>query len=144
MGNSKKLPASFTIEASYIFWIVLFSVAFVIRIAWQERDKVLTGYVIGEAGAAAAHIEEQYDPEGKSTDKIGKYVKQRLSGIPGLCNADVIVESDHKHAESSVSTGSIDKSIRQKISNPEGWMRMTTLFEEIKERIEKNDKTESE
>lgn len=144
MKRSMRLQASFSVEASYVFWIVLFAIVFFIRVAFKERDKALAGYVAGEANEAASHIEETYDPDGQNSEKIGKYIRERLADIPGLSSADAGTERNSRTCESYIRQEQTDRNIRQKINNPESWMRNTTAVEDIIERIRKNDNTKSE
>ena len=138
-----KLNASFTIEGSYVFWIVLLAIAFVIRIAWNERNKALAGYVISEANEAASHTEELFDAGGRDTDDISAYIKKRIGDIPQLSSGGISVGKDLLKSTSSLNAGLIDKSVQQRINNPEDWMRLSTIFEEMNERQGKNGKSES-
>jgi len=144
----KRMTASFTIEATYVFWIVLFSLAFVIRVAFQERNKSLSGFLTGEAAESATRIERIYDSEKRpgfsssenmlnSAEQIETYVKNRLSGIPGLSGAEVSVEKEFGRMKASLESGKIDRTVEQKSRDPENWMRMTTIIESIAERIRK-------
>jgi hypothetical protein len=144
----KRMNASFTIEATYVFWIVLFSLSFVIRVAFRERNKSLSGFLTGEAAESATRIETVYDSARRpgfsssenmlnSVDQIEAYVKGRLSGIPGLSGAEVSVEKESGRIKASLESGEIDRTVEQKSRDPENWMRMTTIIESIAERIKK-------
>lgn len=141
--KKRKLQASFSVEASYVFWIVFLAIAFVIRVAWDERNKALAGYVISEANEAAAHTEELFAAGGRDTEDISACAGNRTAGIPQLSSGGISIERNLFRSTSSLRAGPIDRSVQQRINNPEGWMRLTTVFEEMKERLGKDGKSES-
>jgi hypothetical protein len=108
------LPASFTIEAAYVFSIVFFSLAFTIRVAYNERNKALTGFVINEANEKAAHTEAVYDPEGADPEEVAADAGKRFAAVPALRGAAVSIEKGIFKTTTDAGIGSIQKSVTDK------------------------------
>lgn len=132
------LPASFTVEAAYVFSVLFFSLAFTIRVAYNERNKALAGYVVNEANERASHAEPVYDPEGADSEKCAADAMERFTAIPALRGASVTIERGIFRTTADAGAGSIEKKITQTNGNPEEWMRMTSVVQEILERNHKN------
>ena len=84
----KRLKASFTIEAAYIFPIIFFTLAFVFNYARTERDLTLSRFVLRESASRAAHLEPTYDPDGPDADDITAAMGTRFAGVDQLATDD--------------------------------------------------------
>lgn len=127
----EKLPASFTIEAAYIFAILFLSLSTMIRFAFRQRDACLTGFVLSESAQEAAHMETLYDPEGPGEEEIGRNLRERLAPISSLRSGETGLSCRKREASASDKSDALDLQVSRPVNNPENTMRAATAVSDF-------------
>lgn len=129
---NKKLKASFTIEITYILFIMFCGIAFIIGHAIDRHSAVVNNTELHLLSECIAHDEKNigYDKEG---------LKLRISrNIKGGKN--ISLQENNLFVKGSME----DKSIKISVFNPEAYLRATTALEGIYERYKGKPSEESE
>lgn len=127
-----RLKASFTIEITYILFIMFCGIAFIIGHAIDRHSAVVNNTELHLLSECIAHDEKNigYDKEG---------LKLRISrNIKGGKN--ISLQENNLFVKGSME----DKSIKISVFNPEAYLRATTALEGIYERYKGEPSEESE
>lgn len=132
-GIPKKLSASFTIEAAFIFAILFLALSSMIRFAFRQRDSCLAGFVLSEYAQEASHLETVYNPEGPDPEEIGRNLQDRLFPIRSLRSGETDLSRGKREAAASSQTPEMNLRIERPINDPENMMRAATAVSDFAE-----------
>ncbi len=130
-GRFRRLRAGFTIEAAYIFPIILFSLAAVFGYAWNERNLTLSQFVLRESASRAAHLEPTYDPEGPSAEDISASMSSRFAGVDRLETGDSGASRSLLTGKAWFEGSSLSLTEERMINDPEDVLRVSTALEDF-------------
>ena len=127
----KRLKASLTIEAAYIFPIIFFTLAFVFNYARTERDLTLSRFVLRESASRAAHLEPTYDPEGPDADDITAAMGTRFAGVDQLATDDTGASRSLFSGSAWFEGSGLSLSEERLINDPEDVLRISTTLKDF-------------
>ncbi|MDO4961284.1 MAG: hypothetical protein Q4E57_05450 [Eubacteriales bacterium] len=122
--KKKNLPASFTIEASLVMPIALFSIALIISAGFRLHDIVIGNLVVNEAAELYGHL-----PENGDGGSIEAYGNSRLMNVLADTNYSMTIEDYKEGCRVELSFDGGGREYEDAGSRPEKMMRKLTLIE---------------
>lgn len=135
-----RLKASFTIEASYIIAIIMFTVSTGLICAFRMRDEVVSQFVTHAASVDGAYTEEEWIERESNLSNVNGRALRRLHAVGSLSNLTVNTErSESNFFEQGKSTATLsggkNTEITGMINDPEEYMRAKSILDDwVKER----------
>ncbi len=122
--SGKYAKASFSIELSYILFIMLMAAALFILRVYQAYYITGGEYIIHYNAAALAAADEVFDPREDKVQKQKYIFTQMAADMTGLAMADTTLSADMWGAEAGIKGLHLDRSIRCSIFKPLFFMRL--------------------
>ena len=123
------LRASFTVEASLVMPVILFSIVFLIMAGFELHDIVLGNLVANEAAELYGHL-----PGEKDEVLLEDYGNQRLGAVLSQIRYSLELEQYKDGSRVRLDFGEGTRVYEDEGSRPEKLMRKLTLVEELIEK----------
>ena len=131
----KRLKASYTIEASYVIAITMLALAGIIITAYKERSRIVMGFIAHTANEQLAYTDKNYAKEEYNKDKIIEEAAKYKDNISNLSNSAFDINLHNDTARTILENSKERVEVSQESYNPENFMRMSTLMENIYESV---------
>ena len=118
-----------TIETTVVMVIVLISLSLVITYTDNERSRAAGAFINSEAALNAARIEEVWQ-EDTDEKKITATAEELEKSVPKISSAEIDIKRGIGYYAVS-SSGSFGQEVKEKINNPEEFMRQVTVIKNI-------------
>ncbi len=129
----KRLKASYTIEASYVLAITMFALASIIITAYKERSRIVMGFVTHTANEQLAYTDKKYAVDEYNKEKIEEEAVRYKNNISNLSSSVFDISLNNNKARTILKNSVERVEVAQESYNPEDFMRMSTLMENIYE-----------
>ena len=131
------VPASFTVEAAYIFSIIFLAVAAEITFAFRERDRTYASFIVAEGAERTAHLEETYDPDGVTVEGVRTDMACFFSMIPAVSSGESDAERGALKGRASFRNARFSLKAARSVNSPETAMRCTTALTDLADTLAK-------
>lgn len=118
-------PGSYTVEATWIMAIVLFSIISMLRFAYGLHDETKGSMILMESIERARH------GEGLDMESICQDGLQNAGAMYSFQSYDLKISTKKKHVTGIASGGKWGLEVTRTVYNPEGFLRMWALLETI-------------
>ncbi len=133
MENTKnKLKASFTIEITYILFLVIVVIIIFILNVYKINTKVVSWYVADIGVEKLISREDKYNINEDEMLNIKRDIISTKNNFGKLNTSKIDIISDKNMANIKIKTNDLYVDISKKVYNPENFIREVSIIEDMK------------